>query len=188
MTTRTDAEILARIKTIEKRGHDWLGTETAELVCRLSFQAAMPWRKLEAKAKDWKQWPRDAESVVAEMLDYMPFAWDKANNCRGISAGRSLNHMAAWLWLLGFDEAADAVNDYDHYGKPHLRAICEAFGWDWRQWDDGRWANSEDARGLAAPERVDPLPGLDTDAVPVHLRESAPATGGTATGAESENA
>ena len=88
----------------------------------------------------------------------MAFAWEKANHRRGISAGRSLDHMSAWLWLLGHDEAADAMLDHDHYGKPRLRAICEAFGWDWRQWDDGRWTNEEQADGLAPPEHVAPLP------------------------------
>ena len=31
----------------------------------------------------------------------MTFAWDKANNERNLSAGRSINHFEVWLWLLG---------------------------------------------------------------------------------------
>ena len=30
------------------------------------------------------------ESIRTELVDYIEFAWDKANNCRGISAGRSI--------------------------------------------------------------------------------------------------
>ena len=153
---RTDQEILARAEAV--KDHDWLGTQTWELVSRLPFDLAKSFLTDSAKEKDWPPAKRDADTIKAEMLDYMRFAWDKANNRRGISAGRSLDHMSAWLWLLGHDEAADAILDYDHYGKPWLRAICEAFEWDWRKWDDGRWSNSEERSGLAPPESVPALP------------------------------
>ena len=153
---RTDKEILDRIETLKHR--DWLGTQTGDLASRLTFEAARPLLKDDATSDGWEVLPRDRESVKAEMLDYMPFAWDKANSRRGISAGRSLDHMSAWLWLLGEDAAVDKIDDYSHYGKPQLRAICEAYDWDWRQWDDGRWANSEDGEGDPPPDTVEPLP------------------------------
>jgi len=70
----------------------------------------------------------------------MPFAWEKANGCRGISASRSLRHMVAWLWLDGQDEFLEKWNDlrdYEYYGKPQLIAICELYGIDWKKFDDG---------------------------------------------------
>jgi hypothetical protein len=62
--------------------------------------------------------------------------------------------MQAWLWLLGdeYRGAVEELNDYDHYGKPQLRAICERLDIDWRSLDDGRWTNEEMEDGY------DPLP------------------------------
>jgi hypothetical protein len=130
---RTDEEILQRIKDVE--ANDWLGTERSDLIDCLPFSAAKPFLKDEATADDWKQEARDRESVLARMLDYMPFAWDKANNERGISAGRSMSHYSAWAWLIGEDFGD--LGDYEYYGKPQLVTICERFGWDASQWDDG---------------------------------------------------
>ena len=153
---RTDEEILARIEQVTAR--DWLGTQRVHLIRWLPLDKARPLLKDDADVGDWTALPRDERSVKDEMHEYMEFAWGKANNRRGISAGRSLEHMSAWLWLLGHDEAAEAVLDYDHYGKPWLRSVCEAFGWDWRQWDDGRWTNQELVDDLRPPEHVEPLP------------------------------
>lgn len=139
---RTDEQIVARIKEIEAAGLDWLGTERTDLLIRLPFSAAKPFLNDEAKEDEWTQQPRDRDSVLEEAFDYMPFAWDKARNCRGISAGRSLNHFSAWMWLIGEDFGD--LNTYQHYGKDHLKAICDRFGWDSSQWDDGVRINSED--------------------------------------------
>ena len=138
-TERTDSEILARIKEVAER--DWLGTQRDELAARLSFQAAKSLVKPEAEEADWTQYPRDRDSILKEMLEYMPFAWDKANHCRGISAGRSIDHYDAWLWLLGDD--LKNFGEYEHYGKQILVRICEKYGWDESQWDDGIRVNSE---------------------------------------------
>lgn len=154
---RTDAEILARIEEVKASAGDFLGTQQMGLIEYLSFDAAQPFLEEGVTADDWELTPRNEDAVRARMLAYMPFAWDKANNCRGISAGRSLDHMSTWLWMLGRDDAAAQVLEYDLYGKPWLRAICEAFEWDWRQWDDGRWRNAEDDPGTAAPETVQAL-------------------------------
>lgn len=137
-TERTDAEILARIKEVD--GCDWLGTQVGELVTRLSFPAAKPLLKPEAEEADWTQYPRDRDSILKEMLDYMPFAWEKAKNCRGISANRSMDHYAAWIWLLG-DDVGD-LQGYEFYGKDNLVKICDEYGWDTLQWDDGVRVNT----------------------------------------------
>ena len=148
---RTDPEILARIE--EVKAWDWLGTEFEDLVTRLSFDAAKPFLKEDTTSAGWPVSPRDRDSLVAEIKGYMPFAWEKANGCRGISAGRSLSHMRAWLWLACETEVLRRLGwmmEYSHYGKPHLRAICDHYGWDWRQWDDGAWRNNESDDGVAA--------------------------------------
>lgn len=138
---RTDEEILARIEA--RKSEDFFGFERNDLVLRLPFDKAKPFLKDGATEADWPtQAPRDRESVIAEMLEYMPFAWEKANNFRGISAGRSMHHYMAWTWLAG-DDLGDLLR-YEFYGKDSLVRICQHYGWDPSQWDDGVRSNSED--------------------------------------------
>lgn len=154
MAQRTQEEIVDRIR--ERQGGDPFGFETGELLGCLDFEHAKPFLKQTATADDWKQDPSDVEAVVERMREYMKFAWEKANGCRGISANRSVQHYQAWLWLAGNEELLAKVNelfeDYCYYGKKILRAISEAYGWDWRALDDGRWTNYEDSPGVTADE------------------------------------
>lgn len=136
---RTEQEILERIEAIKER--DFFGFETLDLLTCLSFAAARPHLKPDAVESEWHQESRDRDAVIARMLEYMPFAWDKANNCRGLSASRSMCHYLAWVWLAG-DDLGD-LGDYEFYGKDNLVKICEKYGWDHKQWDDGRRVNSE---------------------------------------------
>lgn len=130
---RTDEEILLRI--IERKEKDFFGFEISDLIQRLPFEKAKSFLKPETKDSYWTPLPRDRESVLKEMLDYMPFAWDKANNCRGLSAGRTMSHYMAWTWLIG-DDLGD-LTTYQYYGKDHLVLICKHYGLDASQWDDG---------------------------------------------------
>lgn len=135
---KTYEEIIARIN--ERQSRDIFGFEASDLMGYLPWDRVKQFLKPNAQESDWKPLPRDKDAVTAQILAYMPFAWEKANNCRGLSASRSLSHMAAWLWMIEVDIP---LENYTHYGKPQLRAICEHFKWDWRQWDDGHWMNSE---------------------------------------------
>lgn len=156
MTSRTTPEILAKIEKL--KAEDFFGFATGDLISYLSFEEAKPFLKEGTTAEMWgAPLPRDHESVKSQIVDYMPFAWDKANNCRGISASRSISHMGTWLWMLGLDEASEQIQDYDRYGKPQLRQICEHFGVDWRALDDGEWRNDEMQDGGPPPESVPPL-------------------------------
>ena len=130
---RTDDEILARIETV--KGDDWIGVQVSDLLCRLPFEKARPYLEPEATPDGWKIAGRDRESLLAKMLDYMPFAWEKANNGRGLSADRSMDHYSAWVWLAG-DDLGD-LTKYRHYGKDNLCRICKHYDWDASQWDDG---------------------------------------------------
>ena len=91
---RTDAEILARIS--ERSNIDFFAWEANDLIVRLSFDVAKPMLKEDAKPEEWTVKPRDRDAVLAEMLEYMPFALEKANEQRGISAGRSMHRFMAW--------------------------------------------------------------------------------------------
>jgi hypothetical protein len=130
---RTDQEIIDRINA--RKEADFFGFELTDLLIRLLFELAKPFLNPDVKDEDWKVQPRDRDSVLKEMLEYMPFAWDKANNCRGLSAGRSMCHYMAWVWLAG-DDLGD-LTDYQYYGKDNLVKICDHYGWDSSQWDDG---------------------------------------------------
>lgn len=152
MTTqrRTDAEIVERIRN--RRGADFFGFETSDLVMTLPFEAAREFLKPDAAAEAWDSDRESAErtAVLDRMRQYLPFAWDKANGCRGLSAARSLSHFAAWLWLVGETAAADALANYDRYGKPQLAAVSDWLGFDWRAHDNGAWVNGEDGPRLSA--------------------------------------
>lgn len=124
---RTDAEILKRIREVDSE--DLLGFEVSYL---MEF---LPYKLLPKKAQekiDPTEWPetcRSAECIRERMVDYMPFAWEKANDERGISAYRSLCHYKTWLWMLGEDWGNITVG-YTDYGKPTLRRLCEFLGLD----------------------------------------------------------
>jgi hypothetical protein len=42
------------------------------------------------------------------------------------------------MWLMG-NKALEGMEEieYEHYGKEKLIYVCEFFGLDWKQWDDG---------------------------------------------------
>lgn len=147
---RSVAEIQARIRSYESA--DFFGTQRDDLIGVLPFAAAREWLKPDADPAHWNPESATPSAVKARALDYMPFAWDKANNRRGLSAGRSINHMTAWLWLLGDPLADELEGMYRDYGKPCLVAICEKYGWNWRQWDDDRWTNHESSEGVPADQ------------------------------------
>ena len=137
---RTQEEIVKRIN--ERKKNDMFGWEINGYIKRLDYEHAKPFLKKGVKDKDWKP---EKINPAEEIKDYMHFAWEKANDCRGISAGRSLSHMVAWLWLDGRDyflKEWHNLDDYEYYGKPQLIAICDLYGIDWKQYDDGVRTNT----------------------------------------------
>ena len=147
-TVRTPSQILQRVEAIAD--DDWLGTQRNDLINALPFDEAKKFLKPEVTAEQWEA--RKCKPPMQKVSEYLPFAWDKANGNRGISAGRSLDHMKAWLWLAGHDELLKQhFEHYEHYGKFQLVIASELVGFDWRAHDDGRWVNDEsDEHGLGA--------------------------------------
>lgn len=136
---RTQDEIVARIET--RKEQDAFGFETDVYIVCLDFVHARPYLKDEVSEKDWAE-VTDPLSPIERMRVYMDFAWGKANSKRGLSASRSILHCIAWSWLAEEDELLAEIEhmydtDYHHYGKPILEVVCDHFGWDWAQWDDG---------------------------------------------------
>lgn len=125
-TMPTTDEILERCRTND----DVFGFGLGLLASYLPFEMAREFLKPETTEADWPQTPLARSTVIAEMADYMEFAWEKAIDERGLSANRSIIKMQAWLFLLGDTELlAFAENDrnYPMYGKPILQRICEAY-------------------------------------------------------------
>lgn len=147
---KTQDEIVARIK--DRKEHDVFGFEVSEYVDYLDYAHAKEFLKEGTTQEQWEEVRGETMTPEEAIKDYMPFAWDKANNCRGISAGRSISHMIAWLWLGGKDWPV--IEDYKYYGKPQLVRICKEYGIDWRALDDNRWANDEGSKGITADEAL----------------------------------
>lgn len=130
---RTDDEIISRINVVADR--DFFGFEVSDLVVRLEYEKAKQFITADVIQKDWEVVSREPADVISMMHNYMPFAWEKANDGRGLSAGRSLSHYSAWIWLAG-DDLGDLL-EYEFYGKDKLVLICNHYGWDSSEWDDG---------------------------------------------------
>lgn len=97
----------------------------------LTFNQAKPFLNFKTTSEEEvrEKWAADAlmeETVLAEMKEYMAFAWGKAQDHRGISANRSVQKMEAWAWLLERDDEIDWEN-YSQYGAPILKQVCEVF-------------------------------------------------------------
>lgn len=146
---KTQDEIVARVKA--RKEHDFFGFEVSEYMDYLDYAHAKEFLKPDTTQEQW-------EKVTSKMTpeeaikDYMLFAWGKANNCRGISACRSICHMIAWLWLDGKDWPE--IENYEYYGKPQLVRICKEYGIDWRALDDNHWKNDESSKGISADEAL----------------------------------
>ncbi len=147
---RTQDEIVARIR--DRKEHDFLGFEVSEYIDYLDYAHAKEFLKDDTTEERWEKVRKGTKTPAEAIKGYMPFAWDKANNCRGISAGRSIQHMVAWLWLDGKDWPE--IEDYEYYGKPQLVRICKEYDIDWRALDDDRWANDEEGKGITADEAL----------------------------------
>lgn len=128
---RSQIEILRRIKEVEK--DDFFGFQTSDLLSYLEYENAKPYLKEGVTEQEWKVEKRTPKEV---MINYMEFAWEKANNKRGLSASRTLDHYTSWLWLDGDETLYKTLSRYQYYGKDHLIKICEYLGIEC-VWDDG---------------------------------------------------
>lgn len=148
---KTTEQILARIKEVEPE--DWFGCfERIDLAARLPYEAAKTteYVSAEATAEKWAEMQAGLLSPLDTVKDYLPFAWDKANNCRGLSAGRSISHLRAWLWLAGYGKLVDEhFCEYNRYGKKLLVVASLLCGFDWKQHDNGDWVNDEGGTPLS---------------------------------------
>ena len=135
---RTPNEIIERIH--QRRNDDPFSFEWPFYVDVLDFKDAKPFLKPEVTEADWE--PETIDTIKQKAINYLPFAFEKANGCRGISATRSIHHYIAWMWLLGHDNT-ERWSEYEFYGKDELCEIARLLGQDPSQWDDDIRVNSE---------------------------------------------
>lgn len=142
---RTPEEIVERVDLLQETPEaDFFGAQRNDMIGFLPFEHARKYLKEGTTKEQWDKNRKEptAENVKAEIEEYMPFAWMKANDMRGLSANRSIDHMKGFLWLLndGSLEEMEKI-EYEHYGKEKLEFVCEHLGLDWKQWDDGERTN-----------------------------------------------
>lgn len=89
--------------------------------------------------------PLTEEAVKAEMLEYLKFGFEKAINHRGLSAGRTIEKLRTWLWILEDEELVAFLDDdrnYVNYGMPMLKRVAAKYNFpipdDAQGWDDGK--------------------------------------------------
>lgn len=125
---RTQDEIVAKYE--ESRGK-FLNFEGEVLLPYMDYEHARPYLKPDVTEEEWGklQTPLTKEQVHTEMKDYMSFAWGKVEDHRGISAGRSVDKLSAYVWLLGDDTTLNRIEEagYAQYGAPKLAVICEVY-------------------------------------------------------------
>ena len=125
---RSQEEILKRIEEV----NDLFGTQISDLVEFLTFENARKFLKdeyvadVESGREEWVQ----KTDPKKEISDYMDFAYEKAENQRGLSAGRSMLHMKTWIWLDDqefYEQIIEDIDDYYDYGIPQLNRICNHY-------------------------------------------------------------
>lgn len=124
---RTQQEILQRIKDVKDK--DFFGDQVIDYIYYLDFEYAKPFLKPDAQPENWQPEDLSKEAILLRMKNYMGFAWQKAIDQRGLSASRSMSHYTAWVWLIGDESRLPNLMDYDNYGLPHLRTLCQHYGW-----------------------------------------------------------
>lgn len=141
---------------------DPLGITLDDILEFMTFEEAKPYlkeeyiKKVESGEEEWTYLDYTPINVINKMKDYMEFAWNKANNFRGLSAWRSIQHYRNWLYMLGdsFDNLINAMKRYDYYGKPFLALISELLDIDWKKFDSGLWCQREDVDCTVCREEI----------------------------------
>lgn len=125
---RSEEEIVQRIKEIQERGDDLFGVESGNLLVQLEFEEAKPFLRPDVTKEEWQPVTLQASKETA--VGYVPFAIGKMDDHRGLSAGRSIDHMRGWIWLHGTDaeyKEFDAL-PYTNYGAPKVKLFCTVMG------------------------------------------------------------
>lgn len=146
MELPTQEQIVARVR--ERQDIDFFGIEIPDYVEYLKFPFAKEFLKPDTKESEWESDELSYDGVVKKIKEYIPFAWEKANDFRGLSARRSILHFIAWSWLSGDFEFAKEIQkefetNFRFYGKDILVKVCNHYGIDPKLYDDSVRENYE---------------------------------------------
>jgi len=126
---RTQDEIKERFEKV----NDFFGTQKADLAQYLEYEYAKLFLTEEAilaHESGEDVWVTKTDPKK-EILEYLDFAYEKAEDERGLSAQRSLLHFNSWIWLDSeelYQEFQPLINPYTNYGIPALNWISEKYG------------------------------------------------------------
>lgn len=126
---RTQQEIMARFDVVE----DFMGIQKGDLGYYLEFENIKHAFKSDyvAQVESGEEKWEVATDPKKEIIDYLPFAFEKAYGERGLSAGRSMLHFKSWIWLDDpefYEEIVDDLDNYHSYGLPALNRIAKKYG------------------------------------------------------------
>lgn len=140
--TRTEDEIVARMRSLgADKTLDSFGIERSRLLDALPWEQAQQFMRSDQTEHTAERWEvrrtRTHKSAIAQIREYLGFAWNKANQGQGISARRAMSHFKGLLWLLGpeHDGLREWIGNPEHhefFGKPGLVKVSEVVGFDWR--------------------------------------------------------
>lgn len=120
---RSQEEIVNKIENLTD---DCFGTKRYDLIDYLDYEYAKEYLEDGVSADEWNNYltKREFKTPLDEIVNYLPFALDKAESGRGLSAIRSLHHMEVWLWLIGDNDLINAIENNDSsYGIDVLNLI-----------------------------------------------------------------
>jgi hypothetical protein len=125
---RTEEEIVHRIREIQLSGRDLFGAETGNLLTQLEYPEAKEFLRPEVTESEWQ--PETLQASKEAAVGYVPFAIGKMDKHRGLSAGRSIDHMRGWIWLHGNDAEVKEfeLTSYTNYGAPKVKLFCSVMG------------------------------------------------------------
>jgi hypothetical protein len=126
---RSVEEIKAKIAADDPE--DLFGVKVTHLLSALSYPDAASTGVLNPKVlpEEWDEKFHEPDPV-RRLAEYLPFAMEKASNHRGLSAGRSVQHVEILTWLAGTDDDVEALKEeqYEQYGVPKLFWAANRFG------------------------------------------------------------
>jgi hypothetical protein len=124
---RTQEEIVTRF---EAAIDDMFGFQREVLLGAMDYEHAKPFLKEDVTEAEWQESRSDTAEAARGYLD---FAIGKIVDHRGISAGRSVEKLTEYAWLLGRDDVVAAMEaaDYTNYGAPKVKAFAEGMGLPW---------------------------------------------------------
>lgn len=126
---RTQQEILERFE----KANDPFGTQQGDLIDYMDFETARQFLKedyIKQVESGTAQWEKQTDAKK-EILEYLDFAYEKAEGERGLSAARSMLHFKTWTWLddpTFYDEIIGDIENYTDYGLPTLDKIAKHYG------------------------------------------------------------